>query len=198
MNERTTEYRHDHPTIMRNFAIRRLPASAGAIKPALPVKVEHIEVVQSVQNKQNSVPLSAGKETLVRIYLDTRELADGTPVHGELGVRKPDGGEVFVPAIEAQLISPRHRVGLRERRRELSGSLNFLLPSTVASGKRLLRISRIEVGNGVPIPIVDSLFPLLFVRCPPPFGSKRSACVIRTWEGPTRRRPRISLRSAHT
>ncbi|MBS0476593.1 MAG: hypothetical protein JSR28_15795 [Proteobacteria bacterium] len=153
------------------FHIRRMPAAdAGLVMPAAAssLPIMHIEPIQSVQNRHNTVPLSAGKQTLVRVYLDTSALPDGVQLRGELGIRTASGGgEVFVPSMDSITTGPSQNAKVQYRRHDFSGSLNFLLPASVASGKKLLRVSRLEGPDGVPLKVEDLAFKLAFVRCAP-------------------------------
>lgn len=169
MNERLSivgldcERRHVH-----DIRIRRLPALDAGLALASPLPVLHIEFIQSVQDQNNTVPLSTGKQTLVRVYLDMSTLPDGVLLRGELGIRKSSGGgEIFVPAMEAVTTGALQRANIRDRRHDLAGSLNFLVPASAASGKRTVRVSRVEGSGGVLLPVADEAFTISFVRCAP-------------------------------
>src|SRR5262249_54753591 len=108
-----------------------------------------------VQDLKNSVPLIAGKRTLVRVYLST---AGHTPVtvRGTLGARRAGGGGwTQIPATTAVVLNPANAGpgGLRRKREDLSLSLNFPLPRALLVAGRA-EGARAQLGMaGPPAPL---------------------------------------------
>src|SRR5215211_2717117 len=76
-------------------------AEAGGL-----LSVDGIEVVQVVQDMSHSVPLIAGKATVVRLYLSRPEGSLVT-VRGEISVRRtPSGTPQNVPSLDTARVSP--------------------------------------------------------------------------------------------
>ena len=169
MNDRSPNPRAhaEHSHARHEFRIRRAEAAGPAVTAAAPLPIEHVEFIQSVQDHKNSVTLTAGKETLVRVYLDTSSLPTGVQLRGELGVRGQNGGEVFFPAMESIATGVSQQGALEDRRHRLDGSMNFLLPPSAASGRKAIRVSRLEGPGGTQLGAVDKVFKANFVRCAP-------------------------------
>ena len=87
-----------------------------------------VEVVQCVQDLTNSVPLIAGKATIVRVYLDPTSVSQLGQITGELAWSR-SGGDAFLPAFNSLRLDPKSPFGLEEQREDLDKSLNFRLPS---------------------------------------------------------------------
>ncbi|MBI4893351.1 MAG: choice-of-anchor D domain-containing protein [Acidobacteria bacterium] len=93
--------------------------------------IDHIEVVQAIQRADNSVPLVAGKETVVRVFpraLNSTSIIEG--VTGSLTGTKTPPGEPTVPL--SQKLLPWNapviaRSGVPDRASSYA-SLDFLLP----------------------------------------------------------------------
>jgi len=94
------------------------------------VTSEGIEVTQAVQDMSHSVPLVAGKATVVRVYLGT---ATTTPVtvRGVLQVKASAPGSTWqrITSIRPVLLNPAENGQLRLKRETLDKSLNFILPA---------------------------------------------------------------------
>lgn len=102
-----------------------------------------LEATQVVQNIPSSVPLVAGKPTFVRVYL---RVSGGTPsitgVRGTLVAYRPANsfGDIGPPLVgsvkSSNAITVDNSLDLKARRRKLTGSLNFQLPSDwITQGK---------------------------------------------------------------
>jgi hypothetical protein len=126
-------------------AALRLPA-----KPVI-LKIDGIEVTQAIQNMAHSVPLIAGKATVARVYLTLKfnfPLPPGQPsasVTGEVSVRRTPAGPV-TKLVAANAIPVPQQGSLKDRRKSLDLSLNFLIPDHLGTaGDLYLRVSRLEI-----------------------------------------------------
>jgi len=134
-----------------------LHARAGSSAPALGsaegVRVLGIEVTQVIQDMDHSVPLIAGKATVVRVYLDHRSLASATKVSGEISWQR-SGGSSYLPAVNAMEITPASPRTLDAQRSEVKYSMNFRLPAkATAVGKLRLRLKRVFKPGTADLPI---------------------------------------------
>jgi hypothetical protein len=134
------------------------PPEAAAL-PHVPlpfVLLDGLEVTQEIQDMAQSVPLLAGKATIVRAYLQYPPQA--VTVRGELLVaRAPLGPWHSVTSLGPAQLDPSrsgHSLAeLRARRDNLDYSLNFRLPEHLTSAGTLwLRMGRIRRTNGTPLP----------------------------------------------
>lgn len=159
--------------------LSRVSAIPGQVEAqASPVvEVRAIEVNQVVQDWLNTVPLIAGKPTLVRVFLQApAEAADDLPqIQGQLRAFR-DGTELslspqmgFAGEGEDGLHVPRDAT---TRRNDLSGSLNFYLPDEWTRGAVTLKFEATNAAavfaepaepNGAPH---DGLLNLEFVPTP--------------------------------
>ncbi|MGH8904087.1 MAG: hypothetical protein ACRDYA_21005 [Egibacteraceae bacterium] len=115
-------------------------------EPAVAVHLDGIEVTQAVQDLAHSVPLIAGKATVVRVYLSLDAGGDrAVTVGGELELHR--GGERparYLPAMATIQLDPSTSPTLAQRRGDAAGSLNFrLAEADVAAGPLTLRVGRI-------------------------------------------------------
>jgi hypothetical protein len=119
------------------------------------VRLDALEVTQEIQDLPHSVPLVAGKATVVRAYLSRPGSA--ITVRGELRVsRSPFGPWHTVPSLATADLDPsrqgRTPADLRSRRADLAFSLNFRLPAhlVAAPGPLWLRLGQLrrQHGNG--------------------------------------------------
>lgn len=108
------------------------------------IKVLGIEVVQSIQNLENEIPLLADKETMVRVYVRPSKLSIDMPVTGTLELRRTNGQKEEISKVESELgIELRkddrgddNQSFLAAQRRSLDRSLNFRLsPDQIKCGK---------------------------------------------------------------
>lgn len=125
-------------TVARNTAEFTSLIVSGCLNPAL--RLAALEVTQATQDWTNSVPLVAGKATVVRAFVET---VAGDPVRstGRLyGTR--DG--VALPGSPLAAVNEGATVrvdgDIAERRRTLDATLNFLLPAPWREGDVELRI----------------------------------------------------------
>lgn len=117
------------------------------------VRLDGLETTQEIQDLSHSVPLVAGRATIVRAYLSRPGSA--VTVRGELRVaRSPFGPWQSVPSLGTAMLAP-SRAGssladLRSRRADLRYSLNFRLPDDVvaAPGVLYLRLGPLRRERG--------------------------------------------------
>lgn len=123
---------------------------ASAPSAAQAVRVEHVEVVQVIQNSKGSVPLLEGKRTAVRVYLSGSVLR---PVHGSLRLQSNDGTLVRTYQSSSPG-SPAGSFNLRSLRERRGASLDFHLPGAeVRRGSVVLEVTSIrDAATGVTIP----------------------------------------------
>lgn len=132
---------------------------ASAIQQQV-VALDGIEVSQAVQDLDHSVPLVAGKATIVRAYLTYPQTVT---VRGELQLaRNPQGPWQAVPSLGPAQLDP-FRAGsslgqLSSRRADLAFSLNFRLPSELTAGGDLwIRMGPIQRDAGTQLPSLAGL-----------------------------------------
>lgn len=133
--------------------------SGGLASAAGPSQItgEGIEVTQAVQDMSHTVPLVAGKATIVRVYLGT---ANNTPVtvRGVLRVKSSARGATWqqVTSIRPVLLNPAENGQLRLKRESLDKSLNFILPATAtAAGDWTVALGQLQqvIRPGATIPV---------------------------------------------
>ena len=129
----------------------------SASGPATQVVVDGIEVTQAVQDHRNSVPLVAGKRTVVRVYLSYA--AGPVAVRGVLRVGRSASGPWFgIAPVGLAALDPA-RAGaslsrLLSRRHDLGLSLNFVLPASLAAaGEIWLRMGTVRTAAGPALPL---------------------------------------------
>lgn len=114
--------------------------------------VRGIEVVQTVQDLRNGVPLIAGKATVVRIYLGAEAIAGTVNVTGEIGWSRGGGGETFHPTSNTVTLDPANDPPLGDQRADVRLSLNLFLPSeALATGTLRIRVTRLIGPAGAPL-----------------------------------------------
>ncbi|MGO9469321.1 MAG: hypothetical protein ACLQVF_34790 [Isosphaeraceae bacterium] len=133
-------------------------ALAGPPPPAPVVQCLGVEVTQVIQEMAHSVSLIAGKETLVRVYLDVHA-GSRIPVRGVLSVSDPAGsagGLGTVTSIDSVLLNPAGNGNLRAKRADLGLSLNFRIPvGLTAVGGRVFALDslrRADTGEALDVP----------------------------------------------
>ncbi|MGA7731413.1 MAG: hypothetical protein WCD37_09090 [Chloroflexia bacterium] len=95
----------------------------------LDLTVDHMEVVQVIQTRDNKMPLVAGKKTVVRVFVKASGQALGgiaSNVRGSLFVWPEGKSEVEVPSAANGAISV--APGAEPNRNDTNGSLNFVIP----------------------------------------------------------------------
>lgn len=132
--------------------------AAGIAQQA--VTLDDLEVTQEVQDLDHSVPLVAGKTTIVRAYLSYPQ---PVLVRGELHIARSAAGPWrAVASIGAAQLDPSRSgsslVQLRTRRSRLARSLNFQLPADLtAPGDLVLRMGAVRRDTGTPLPSLAAL-----------------------------------------
>jgi hypothetical protein len=93
--------------------------------------VDAIEVTQSVQDLAQSVPLIAGRSTLVRVYISPSRSGQG--FKGKLTVYRDGAAPVIVNSTNTMAYTD---ATLADRRDDLAKSVNFVLPVTATNQGR--------------------------------------------------------------
>lgn len=137
--------------IMRQIArlrvqVRAISAQLTACEhdpSAYLLQLDAVEVTQTVQNLSNSVPLIAGKPTIARVYLSYYG-ASPIRIGGTLQAAHSGTAAVSVPSIADVLLDPSHAGDTAFKRKDVSLSLNFLLPpAQITPGALTLTLSSI-------------------------------------------------------
>ena len=118
--------------------------------PALGIAVLGIEVCQTVQSLDNSVPLIAHKPTLVRVYLDHSSLLQPVTLRGELTLRSTENGPAtYLPSLNEIRADPAAAPTTDDQRDDLKFSLNFVLPADMtATGDLFIALNRLVQNGG--------------------------------------------------
>ena len=139
----------------------RGPAQPTAAAPVLPASgpfamtLDGLEVTQTVQDMAHTVPLVAGKTTVVRVYLGTTS-ATPIAVRGVLRVKLNAAGSswIQVPSIKPVAINPAENGQLRLKRETLGKSLNFQLPASVTGpGNWIVSLYQLQRMPGLPLAV---------------------------------------------
>jgi hypothetical protein len=102
------------------------------------IRVDGVEVTQSIQDLNHSVPLIALKSTVVRLYLSSR-LAATVTVRGTLWIRRASGGASrTIASLNAAILDPTQFGQVDAQRRQAAKSLNFALPPDMATAGDLI------------------------------------------------------------
>jgi Tol biopolymer transport system component len=98
------------------------------------ISISHIEVTQAIQDITNTVPLIAGKPTVVRVYVDCGEGCTNLPdVSGVLRGYATSGELTGSPLLLIHSITAYHEIW-RDQRGEIAKTINFILPRDWATG----------------------------------------------------------------
>jgi len=132
------------------FAIQSL----GQVVPNL--SVLRMEAVQVVQDSRGSVPLIAGKSTVIRVYVGQSPTNDPINISGVLKVSK-DGHDTFVNSDSSIIPTSSSTVELRPLRENIGSSLNFRLPTeTIQPGSIEVQVAQLRKANPeVDLPCVN-------------------------------------------
>ncbi|MBN8186171.1 hypothetical protein JF540_05675 [Salipiger thiooxidans] len=160
--------RYDRASVRRPRAARFAGAATG-------VGVLGIEICQSVQALDNSVPLVALKPTMVRVYLDETTVAASLRLRGELCLRQSaTGPATYLAGINELKLDPAEALGIDDKRENLKASLNFHLPETaLQAGPLIVELNRlIQIGGAdqpftgaAPVAVELIAGPPIRVRC---------------------------------
>jgi hypothetical protein len=130
-----------HGTTQTGTTVNYMPVANGTV-----VKLIGMEITQATQDSINSVPLIAGKPTVVRLYFTTT----GAPavindVRGDISGYREGGNTPFL----AQSLGTTNidtSNDLAQKRRDLTQSLNFMLsPDFFQQGRTHFRVERLNV-----------------------------------------------------
>ncbi len=137
---------------------------------ASPLHLDGIEVTQSIQDLAQSVPLIAGKATVVRVFLGNSTAAPMT-VRGRIAVRQaPDDPVTVVASIANAVLDPAHAGDIPAQRNRLGRSLDFALPeSMTGDGPLTVALSAVvDAGTGAPVPVGCRREPSVWFHRSPP------------------------------
>lgn len=111
---------------------------------ATPLQVDAVEVTQAIQDLGQSIPLFAGKRTVVRVYL-SYHTAPGITVRGQISIRRgPSDAPVTVNSANTAVLDPAQAGNIPAKRDDASRSLNFVIPNShITAGPLSIRISSI-------------------------------------------------------
>jgi hypothetical protein len=102
------------------------------------IRVDGIEVTQAIQSLNHSVPLIALKSTVARVYLSSRLPANVT-VRGTLRIRRISGGTSrTLLSLNSVTLQPAQFGQVDPQRRNIAGSLNFILPTDMTTAGQLV------------------------------------------------------------
>lgn len=111
-----------------------------------PLQLDGIEVTQGMQDLAQSIPLFAGKRTVVRVYL-SHYSSPGITVRGEISVRQgPLDAPFIIPSDNTVVLDPADAGNLAAKRDDVTRSLNFVLPH---ASEGPLRITLTSVTDAV-------------------------------------------------
>jgi hypothetical protein len=118
------------------------------------LQLDGIEVTQAIQDMSHSVPLIAGKRTVVRVYLSYYASPPVT-VRGEITVFPSTGVGVTVSSANTVVVDPAQAGDLNAKRHDASLSLNFVLPTEqTAEGEFRVAVSDVtNVSTGTPMQV---------------------------------------------
>jgi hypothetical protein len=134
------------------------------------VQLDAIEVTQAIQDLSQSIPLVAGKPSVIRVYLSNYSAA-GRTVAGELSLRKgPSDTPVTVASANTVFLDPAQAGNLAAARGDVTRSLNFVVPETcTADGPLNITMASITAtGTGAAVPFGHERRPTVrFITSPP-------------------------------
>lgn len=135
------------------------------------IRVEAVEVTQSIQDLNQSVPLIALKSTVARLYLSSKMAANVT-VRGALWIRRALGGASrTVASLNSITLDPVQFGQVDAQRRQVARSLNFALPpDMVTAGDLVIALrSLTDVASNQPLDFAPpgDLTAVSFINSPP-------------------------------
>jgi hypothetical protein len=135
-----------------------------------PLQLDGMEVTQAIQTLSQSVPLVAGKRTVVRLYL-SHYSSPGVTVRGELALRRsPSEPPVIIPSLNTVVLNSAQAGNLTVKRNDVTRSLNFELPNThTVEGPLIISIAGItNAVGGALIPLGCERRPTVRFHASPP------------------------------
>jgi hypothetical protein len=135
------------------------------------VRVDGIEVTQTIQNLNHSVPLIALKSTVARLYVSSR-LPGNVTVRGTLRIQRVAGGaDRTLVSLNSVLLNPAQFGQVDPQRRDIARSLNFPLPPDMTTaGQLVLTLTELtDVATNQPLVFAPpgDLTTVSFVNSPP-------------------------------
>src|SRR5712692_2848047 len=135
-----------------------------------PLQLDAMEITQGIQHLSLSVPLIAGKRTVVRLYLSHYSMA-GITVRGQIAVRQgPSDALLMINSLNTVTLAPADAGSVPPKRNDVTRSLNFLLPdSRTTEGPLIITVASItDVTTGMQVPLGGELRPTLWFHDSPP------------------------------
>jgi hypothetical protein len=135
-----------------------------------PVQMDAIEVTQAIQDLSLSVPLVAGKQTVVRVYLSNYG-ASGITVRGSIRVRRgPSDPPLTIASLNTAVLDPTQAGNVAIKRTDASRSLNFMVPyGDTAAGPLAISLTSVtDVGSGNPVSVGCGRRPTVWFHPSPP------------------------------
>jgi hypothetical protein len=112
---------------------KKIQVSSGKKKEGVDLTVDHIEVVQVIQTKDNQIPLVAGKKAVVRVFVVANGGGEGATVDGVTASLTVRGAGANRPT---PLINGPIKASGQVNRADKDGSLNFeLLAGDAVAGE---------------------------------------------------------------
>jgi hypothetical protein len=148
----------------------RQPATAGPPGPAPTITLEAIEVTQAIQDLAMSVPLIAGKMTIVRVYLGS----SFGPIVVRASLRVTSVSDPSLSQSVARIadleIDPGYNGQVAIKRQDIARSLNFIWPKDLCLAGdwtiALESLERIDVAQSLVVPAFPG--PIVPFRSSPP------------------------------
>jgi hypothetical protein len=122
--------------------------SAGPDMPSLDLAVDHVEVVQVVQHKDNSIPLVANKSTAARVFA-TVSGNNSKPLEGVSGLLRGFRNGAELPDSPLSPTNNSFTVPVQYNRASAADSLNFLLPKDWTADGSLQLTAEVSPPDGV-------------------------------------------------
>lgn len=134
------------------------------------LQFDAIEITQSVQDLAHSIPLLAGKRTVVRLYLSYYSASPIT-VRGEISIRRsPVDPPLIVSSENVVVVDPAQAGNISSKRGNAARSLNFVLPfAHTAEGSLSINVASIvDSVNGASLSIGNERRPTVWFHRSPP------------------------------
>src|SRR5215469_132306 len=135
-----------------------------------PLQLDAMEITQGIQHLSQSVPLIAGKRTVVRLYLSYYSMA-GINVRGQIAVRQgPYDALLAINSLNTVTLAPADAGSVPPKRNDVTRSLNFLLPdSQTTEGPLIITVASItDATTGMNVTLGGELRPTLWFHDGPP------------------------------
>jgi hypothetical protein len=147
-------------------AVSTVPANTAAT----PIQMDALEVTQSIQDLGHSVPLIAGKRTVVRLYLSNYSGA-AINVSGAIAIRKSTSDPPStVNSQNIVTLLPADAGNVLVKRNDVNKSLNFILPAShTVEGPLAISLGTItNTGTSTAVAVGNVRIPIVrFLGSPP-------------------------------